>query len=66
MLDDYTDEELGRMVRQAARGRRLALHEKKRSKSGFVAFLKSIGLVWLAQKILVAVDAVWKAILAFI
>ncbi|MCB9789203.1 MAG: hypothetical protein H6744_21205 [Deltaproteobacteria bacterium] len=65
-IESYTDEELGRMVKQAARGKEQEFREKSRTRSGFSKFLHTIGLEWLAKKVLVLLDVAFKGLWALI
>lgn len=66
-IEDYTNEELGRMIRQAAKGQKYDWGQESRSRSGFVRFLRGIGLAWLADKIMglaqAAVNWLWALVL---
>jgi hypothetical protein len=61
-LNDYSDAELGALLRRAAAGREAEAAEATRSKSGFLAFLKEVGLVLVAEAIAKAAAAAWEGI----
>lgn len=60
-LDNYTDEELGRMFRQAARGREAEALESIRSQNSLVIFLEGIGLYKIAALVKAAIEA-WRRV----
>ncbi|MBL8658906.1 MAG: hypothetical protein JNM75_04035 [Rhodospirillales bacterium] len=65
-IEDYTDAELGKLVRNAAKGREQEAVEQLRSKSGFVIFLEEIGLEFLAELIAKAAASIWEGVISFI
>jgi hypothetical protein len=56
-IDEYSDEELGQMVRRAAKGREQEMREAARTKSGLQRFFEQTGLLTLA--LLLRDGAVW-------
>lgn len=54
------------MIKQAARGRQYQYKESSRSRSGFVRFLESIGLTWIAGKIIALAQGAFKWLWALV
>ena len=61
-IDDYTDTELGQMVRAAARGREEEAAAALVGRSSFAKFLEDVGLTFLAELIRNMATAVWTGI----
>ena len=61
-LEQYSDAELGALLRRAAAGRELAAVEATRSSSGLVSFLREIGLVFVAELVAKAAAAAWEGL----
>lgn len=67
-LDDYTDEELGRMLRAAARSEHFAQKEAVSNIDAFCSFLDAVGLGFIANIIKVSawawqkVRQIWRSI----
>jgi len=61
-LSDYTDEEIGLMVREAARGQEFEAAEAIRAQGSFAQFLEEIGLSFLADLVRMAAKTVWEGI----
>jgi hypothetical protein len=64
-LNDFTDEELGKMLREAARGKEQEAIAALDSQYSLAEFLEQIGLFDLAEMILEAASAVWDGIKEF-
>ena len=67
-IDDFSDEEIGRMIKQAARDRGWVTVERISSRQAFCSFLRGVGLGRIADAIEVAlyawqrVQSIWKSI----
>lgn len=64
-LADYSNEELGALVRRAAQGREQEAAEALHSQYGLAEFLNEVGLTFLAELIAAATVAVWEGIKRF-
>lgn len=64
-LDGYTDEEVGRLVKEAARGHEQEAVAAMKTRYSFAEFLKDVGLTLLADLIREAASAVWEGIKGF-
>lgn len=60
--DNLTDEEFGRLIRQAVKGREQAAKENAMTKSGFSKFLEACGLEGLANAVSNLTSNAWAAV----
>lgn len=65
-IDAFSDEELGKMLRNAASGREDEALEAMQSRNSLAEFLEEIGLGIVAKLIRQAVETVWNGLKAFV
>ncbi len=65
-INDYSDEELGRMIKKASKGREKEAQEAMCSQKSFGKFLEKVGLVQLASFFVGVAETAWDFISDFL